>query len=379
MQRLAADPSQLPASVDTLLAACAVVGSDWLAMVRHVDQVLPPTLLKHVPAGLRQDAPPAMVHALAAVHDAAQLLLRYRCVDIVCWCCERKDIMVQQQLDSSVYSQHRTAIAAYHAVHINRIAVGAVIPMLVQAMATPAAAPPTAQQLLRQVLSVAEGLGSLPPPSPVADPQAADSDLPSLRSEWFSLTAYLFSSACVLPPATLEQAIGGGGVVYQVNAMVNASWFVDSLQGKIDRYALCPRAFLVFPFFPLSYRHKQVYAHDRHSNPARPRRHPRPPMCRCGGPRPCCCPQHGGPRAGAAHAGPLRRSRGTLPSCRATRGRGTGHGRARYPHTRRTAALFCHTRRALDTPIGAWFAFPGLPNSAVNNSTPRHPPSHPGA
>ena len=60
--------------------------------------------------------------------------------------------------------------------------------------------------------------------------------LPLLRTEWFSLTAYLFSSACVLPPATLEQAIGGGGVVYQINAMVNASWFVDSLEGKVDRY-----------------------------------------------------------------------------------------------------------------------------------------------
>ena len=125
---------------------------------------------------------------------------------------------------------------------MNRIAVGAVIPMLVQALATPAAAAPAAQQLLRQVLGIAEGLGSLPPPSPAATPLPATplpdqtcEGLPALRSEWFSLTAYLFSSACALPPATLEQAIGGGGLVFQVNAMVNASWFVDSLQGKVDR------------------------------------------------------------------------------------------------------------------------------------------------
>lgn len=137
---------------------------------------------------------------------------------------------------------YRTAIAAHHAVHINRIAVGSVIPMLVQALASPAAATPAAQQLLRQVLDVAEGLGSLPPPPPEGQPpvNAVDAPpqeegLPALRSEWFSLTAYLFSSACVLPPATLEQAIGGGGLVFQVNAMVNASWFVDSLHGKIDR------------------------------------------------------------------------------------------------------------------------------------------------
>lgn len=85
MQRLSADPTQLPPAVDTLLAAQAVIGSDWVACVRHVDQALPPALLKQVAVGdsQQQEGPlPAMLRALAAVQDASQLLLRYRCVGV---------------------------------------------------------------------------------------------------------------------------------------------------------------------------------------------------------------------------------------------------------------------------------------------------------